>query len=898
MQIEHCRVNHLANPLGFAMEKQVFSWVVEDAKGKYQKEARILVKVGGSIAADTGWKNLDSVAATVELTLKPCTRYAWTVAVRTDAGEEAVSEENWFETGLDTWQAKWIGCDDSEPRHPVFTKRIEPGREVSSARLYICGLGLYEARWNGEKIGNEYLAPFCNNYNDWIQYQTYDVTQQLNAAGALSVELGNGWYKGRFGPDRKQKPHYGDSWKLLAQVHIAYTDGSEEIIGTDESWKVTRSSIFFSNIYDGECRDDTLPEVAPVKAIPVEAPKGTLSERYSTPVTVRQALPVKEILHTPAGETVIDVGQNMTGIFRLRVKEPKGTQIHLQFGEILQDGNFYRDNLRTAKAEYIYISDGAPHVLEPKFTFYGFRYVKVQGISHLNAEDFTALVLHSELPRAGFLETGNPLVNQLLSNIQWGQIANFLDVPTDCPQRDERMGWTGDAQVFAPTACYQRDCYAFYQKYLHDLWTEQQGNAGAVPDVVPSFGKTGCSAAWGDAACIIPWTLYEFYGDKAILEQQYASMAAWVDYITSVDGNDNGWRRHFHYGDWLALDGPKPEEQRGSTDVGMIASTQYRYCAQLTAKAAGVLGKTADAAQYEALAEQILTGIREEYFTPKGRCAVPTQTGLLLSVKYGLSPDAGRIGDDLANRLKLDGGMLKTGFVGTPLLCPVLTAAGHGDCAFDLLLNEDYPGWLYAVKLGATTVWERWNSVGENGKIAENGMNSLNHYAYGSIAQWLYQDVVGIAPALPGFRRARLAPLMNWKLGMAEAKYHSAAGCWKAGWEVQQNGDISYHCTVPFGCTAELNLPYGGGNYELEPGQFQITYTPNIPLCTVYNTKISLGELLAVPKVKAALRRIMPQIVQVPASMQGMSMRALAARTGNGIQEELFDRIDDMLAKL
>lgn len=360
MQIEHCRVNHLANPLGFAMEKQVFSWVVEDAKGKYQKKARILVKVGGSIAADTGWKNLDSVAATVELTLKPRTRYAWTVAVRTDAGEDAVSEENWFETGLDTWQAKWIGCDDSEPRHPVFTKRIEPGREVSAARLYICGLGLYEARWNGEKIGNEYLAPFCNNYNDWIQYQTYDVTQQLNAAGALSVELGNGWYKGRFGPDRKQKPHYGDSWKLLAQVHIAYTDGSEEIIGTDESWEVTRSSIFFSNIYDGECRDDTLPEVAPVKAIPVEAPKGTLSERYSTPVTVRQALPVKEILHTPAGETVIDVGQNMTGIFRLRVKEPKGTQIHLQFGEILQDGNFYRDNLRTAKAEYIYISDGAP----------------------------------------------------------------------------------------------------------------------------------------------------------------------------------------------------------------------------------------------------------------------------------------------------------------------------------------------------------------------------------------------------------------------------------------------------------------------------------------------------------------------------------------------------------
>lgn len=898
MNITSCRVNHLPNPLGFAMEKTVFSWAVEDARGKYQQAARILVKAGGSVVADTQWAELDSLAAPVEFPRKPCTRYTWTVAVRTDAGEEAVSEENWFETGLDRWQAKWIGCDDSEPRHPVFTKRIVPEKEVVSARLYICGLGLYEAHWNGGKIGGEYLTPYCNNYNDWIQYQTYDVTAQLQSPGTLSVELGNGWYKGRFGFDRKQKPYYGESWKLLAEVHMTYADGSEEIIGTDESWTVTRSHIFFSNIYDGECRDDTLPEIEAVNAVPVEAPRGVLTARYSMPVTVRQELPVKEILHTPAGETVIDVGQNMTGSFRLTVNEPAGTKIHLQFGEILQNGNFYRENLRSAKAEYVYLSDGQPHVLEPKFTFYGYRYVKVQGVSNLKAEDFTALVLHSELPRTGFLETGNPLVNQLLSNIQWGQIGNFLDVPTDCPQRDERMGWTGDAQVFAPTACFQRDSYAFFGKYLHDIWSEQQSNAGAVPDVVPSFGKTGCSAAWGDASCIIPWTLYEFYGDKTILEQQYASMTAWVDYITSVDGNDNGWRRHFHYGDWLALDAPNPEELRGGTEVGLIASTQYRYCAQLTAKAARVLGKTEDAERYEALSDQILTEIRKEYFTPTGRCAVPTQTGLLLSVQYGLSPDAKRAGEDLANRLKLDGGKLKTGFVGTPLLCPVLTATGHADMAFDLLLNEDYPGWLYAVKLGATTVWERWNSVDENGKIAENGMNSLNHYAYGSIAQWLYQDVAGIAPSAPGFRRAKLSPHMNAKLETVEAEYRSAAGCWKAGWEVLENGDVCYHCTVPFGCTAELNLPYGGGNYQLEAGEFRITYTPDVPLRTVYNTKMPLGQLLAVPKVKAALSRILPQITQVPASMQEMSMRALAARMGGGMKEEMFEKIDAMLARL
>lgn len=898
MRISNCRVNHLKNPLGFAMEKMVFSWAVEGSQGKYQKKARIIVKNGEAVVADTWWEELDSLATPVVFEKKPCTRYTWTVAVRTDAGEEAVSEENWFETGLDSWQGKWIGCDDRESRHPIFTKEITPKEKPASARLYICGLGLYEACWNGEKIGDEYLTPYCNHYNQWIQYQTYDVTDQMQNAGKLSVELGNGWYKGRFGFDRKQTPYYGDSWRLLAEVHIIYPDGSEEIIGTDESWMVTRSHIFFSNIYDGECRDDTLTKIKAVRASLVEPPKGKLTARYSTPVAIQREMPAKEIVHTPAGETVIDVGQNMTGIFRLSVNEPAGTEIHLQFGEILQDGNFYRENLRSAKAEYCYISEGKPHVLEPKFTFYGFRYVKVQGVSQLKAEDFTALVLHSELPQTGSLETGNELVNQLLSNIQWGQIGNFLDVPTDCPQRDERMGWTGDAQVFAPTACYQRDSYNFLRKYLHDIWTEQQELHGAVPDVVPSFGKDSCSAAWGDAACILPWTLYEFYGDKAILEEQYPSMTAWVDYITSLDGSDNGWRRHFHYGDWLALDGANGEEQRGGTDVGLIASTQYRLCAQLTARAAQVLGKTEDAEKYEALAERILAGIRDEYFTPTGRCAVPTQTGLLLAARYGLSVDAHRAEADLAAKLKQDGGKLKTGFVGTPLLCPVLTAAGRGDMAFDLLLNEGYPGWLYAVKLGATTVWERWNSLDENGKIAENGMNSLNHYAYGSIAQWMYQDVAGIAPAAPGFRKARLAPHMNGALGKLEAEYKSAAGCWKAGWEVLENGDISYHCTVPFGCTAELKLPYGSGEYTLEPGEFCMTYTPDVPLRIVYSTKMPLGELLQVPKVQAVLQKIMPQITQVPASMRGMSMRALAAKMGGNVPEEMFDKLDAMLSKL
>lgn len=898
MNITGCKVNHLINPLGYAMEKCVFSWVVEEAKGKRQTAARIQVHTNGQIAADTGWGNLESLAAEVQVLLHPCTRYTWTVSVRTDAGEEATSGENWFETGLDSWQGQWIGCKEDEPRHPIFFKDITPRGKVRSARLYICGLGLYEACYNGEKIGEEYLTPYCNNYNAWVQYQTYNITSQLQTPGTLSVELGNGWYQGRFGFDRNPKPYYGEGHKLLAQVQLVYADGTEEVIATDESWQVTCSNIIFSNIYDGEQRDDTLPAVTPVAACLVTPPKGRLTPRYSTPVTVQEVLSVKEIIQTPVGETVLDVGQNVTGSFRLSVHEPVGTKIHLQFGEILQQGNFYRDNLRSAKAEYIYISDGQPHVLEPKFTFYGFRYVKVQGVSNLKAEDFEALVLHSQIPQTGTLTTGYALVNHLLSNIQWGQKGNFLDVPTDCPQRDERMGWTGDAQVFAPTACYQRDCYAFYAKYLHDMATEQEALHGAVPDVIPSFGKTGSSAAWGDAACIIPMVLYEFYGDKSILESQYQSMKDWVEYIATVDGDNHGWRRHFHYGDWLALDGDSPEDQRGGTEVGLVADAQYLHCVRLVSQAARVLGKEAEAEAYEKRSEKILSGLREEYFTPTGRCAIPTQTGLLLSVRHGLSADKKRAGEDLANRLKKDGGKLKTGFVGTPLLCPVLTACGHSDLAFDLLLSEEYPGWLYAVKLGATTIWERWNSVDETGRIAENGMNSLNHYAYGSVAQWLYEDVLGIAPAAPGFRKGRLMPHFNVQLEKVEGQYASAAGLWKAGWEILPNGDVSYHCTVPFDCTAELTLLHGGGNHTLQAGDFVLTYTPDTPLRVVYSTRMPIGELLQVPRVKAALLRMMPQITQLPASMQGMSMRTLAAKMGGSMQEEMFDKLDAVLAKL
>lgn len=826
MRIASCKVNHLSDPLGYDMQTPVFSWVVSEARGRAAAASRLIVRCGDLAVADTGWAPLNSLATPLSLPLKPRTRYTWTVAVRTDAGEEGQSGENWFETARldEPWTGRWIGCDDREPRHPIFSKRIAPRKPVRAARLYICGLGLYEAAWNGQKIGAERLTPYCTNYHAWVQYQTYDITACAQAEGTLSVTLGNGWYKGRFGFNAAKEQHYyGDSWKLIADVALTYADGSEEIIGTDESWQVTRSSITFSNIYDGEWRDDTLPPLPAVPARRTDAPRGRLCARLSTPVCAREEL-TPTLLRTPAGENVLDVGQNMTGGFRLRVRAPRGTVIRLQFGELLQQGNFYRDNLRTAKAEYVYTADGEARTIEPRFTFYGYRYVKVEGIDPVDPADFTALVFYSELPRTGFLQTGSALVNQLIHNAEWGQIGNFLDVPTDCPQRDERMGWTGDAQVFAPTACYQRDCAAFFAKYLRDMDTEQQMNGGEVPPVVPSFGYKTSSAAWGDAACVIPWTVYQYTGDPAVLQAQFGSMCAWVDYMERQEEQDRGWRRHFHYGDWLALDCPAAGRGVvGATDRPFIALVYFRYSAMITAAAARVLGKEEAAQRYAALADRLLSIIRREYFTPSGRCAVPTQTGLLLTLRHGLSEDIAQAGQALRERMELDNDTLQTGFVGTPILCAELTRAGMADKAFHLLLNEDYPGWLYAVKMGATTIWERWNAVLPSGEIYGTGMVSLNHYAYGSIVHWLYHDVAGIAPLEAGFRRVRLQPHADRALGHIDAKFASAAGLWRAAWAYDADGALRYECTVPFGCAAQLVAP-DGQTQELTAGEYRFVW--------------------------------------------------------------------------
>ena len=787
-------------PLGYWMEKPVFSWQVEEAEGKAQTKARLVVRRDGETVADTGFAQLDSLAEPVEMELAPRTRYTWTVTVCTDAGEEAVSDENWFETGKENegWNAKWIG--DSQARHPMYSKHIAPAKPVKSARLYICGLGLYEA----------YYVP------------------GKDAAAAGSIET------------------------LRAEAKIG------------------------------------------------------------------EELPAAELIHTPAGETVVDLGQNIAGSFRLRIHEPKGTKIHVQVGEVLQQGNFYRDNLRSAKAEYIYISDGQEHVLQPYFTFYGYRYAKVEGVTDLKPEDFTGLAMYSDLPRNGWLETGNEMVNRLVLNTEWGQKGNFVDVPTDCPQRDERMGWTGDAEVFSPTACYQMDSYAFFAKYLYDMATEQKTRDGAVPDVIPSFGHKGIACAWGDAACVIPWVVYRFYGDKSILEGQFDSMKGWVDHIYGLEQNDQGWRKHFHYGDWLALDGPGGiDGVMGATENAFIALVYLRYSAQLTAKAAAVLGKAEEERYYSELADKMLKEIRHEYFAPSGRCCLDTQTALLLSLRHGLTVDREQTAKRLQKKFDDNDGKLQTGFVGTPILGEELTKAGLNELAYGLLFNEEYPGWLYEVKLGATTIWERWNSMLEDGSVSSTGMNSFNHYSYGSIVEWMYAYVAGIRQAEDsiGFRHVCISPVVDARLGHVDARYQSAMGLWKTSWKAVDDNHLEFRVTVPFGCQADVTLPYApeslygdkenaifahveDGVCRLEAGSYSVTYETTAPLRRIYSTATPLKELLGVTAIRVFLTEKMPQIGQVPEHMKSSSIRELAAQFTGHLEVGALETLDEALAKL
>ena len=828
----------MVNPIGFTLNEPRLSWITEAEGATTQIACQVKVASDEAfikIIYDSGKReglDIDSIGYTLPINLQPCTKYYWQIQVWTDCGD-VISPVAWFETSKmdEQWIGKWITPNwEDKSIHPLLRKSFRVTKEISQARLYVCGLGLYEAEINGKRVGNEYFTPYCNSYNNWIQYQTFDVTDNINQEdNVIGAMLGNGWYKGRFGFEGKPGNIYGDTFAFLCELIIKFTDGSTKIISSDESWKAIASNILQSNIYDGEFQDAnkgikgwscslaTDRNWAGVRQIDIDF--SLLEARRSIPVYIMENLKPVKVIITPKGETVLDMGQNMVGWVSFKIKAPKDSLIHLQYGEELQEGCFYRENLRTAKAEFKYVSNGEPAEVQPFFTFYGFRYVKVEGWpGEVRAEDFTGCVVYSDLERIGNIETSSPMVNRLFLNALWGQKGNFLDVPTDCPQRDERMGWTGDAQMFSGTACFNMDSNAFFHKFLYDLAKEQTSIGGLVPHTVPSFGMSkkddnsftsAGSSAWSEAATVIPWNLYVHYGDKAILEQQLNSMTDYVNYIRKQDDGSRLWNTGFHFGDWLALDGAGEFNVSGGTPTSLIATAYYAYSSGIVAKAAKVLGKEDMAKEYEKLSREVKEAFCEEFVLPSGQLVVDTQTAYILVLFMELVPQEFRkiIIESLRKNLEDNKYYLKTGFVGTSYFCRVLSENGYNDLAYKLLLNEGFPSWLYAIKLGATTVWERWNSLLPDGKFGELGMNSLNHYTYGSIVEWMYRNMCGINPLeeFPGFRKIRLAPQPNNLLRYAKASVNTAAGLYESGWSFEEDG-LHYEFSVPFNAQAELVL--------------------------------------------------------------------------------------------
>ncbi|MBO5253291.1 MAG: family 78 glycoside hydrolase catalytic domain [Clostridia bacterium] len=873
MRIERMKTNRIVNPLGFDLKTPTVSWTVTDTEAKKQVSARVEVSKCPEfceVLYDTGADStLSSLGVPLKLDLEPRTRYYWRVTVCADNGESAVSEAAWFETGKmqEALLGEKITPELPAETAPYMRKAFEIDGEVKSARAYFTGLGIYELYINGEKANNEYLAPNCTAYSDWIQLQTYDVTALVKSGkNAIGAILGNGWAKGRFGFDGGVASYetgeigapsnlFTREYMLLGELHVE-TDKGETVIVTDTSWQCAQNPLTFGNIYDGE-RYEAAKEIEnwssasctyadwlPVK--PYTQKVGEVTDRLSLPTVVKHVIKPK-IITTPKNELVIDVGQVVTGFLVFEADLPAGTQLRLQFGELLQDECFYRDNMRSALCEYRFISNGKKQFIRPVSTFYGFRYVKFSGVENFDGiSNMQAWVLYSDLEKIGEIETANEKVNRLYLNSVWGQRGNFLDVPTDCPQRDERMGWTGDAQAFCPTANYNMDCQAFYTKYSHDVLIDQKLLGGKTPDVSPmlvnrdgSFGDAlhGGHCGWADAAVIVPWETYLACGDKTMLENSYESMKMWADWVYRYDeahGSTRLWLgNEFHYADWLALDGPdsgfKPESVLGGTNVTFLCSAYYYKSTLFVAKAAKVLGNEADHALYAQRAEEILSAIRHEFFTPGGRCAASTQTGNAVSLVFGLAPESARahVAADLHELLERAGMHLKTGFLGTPSLCPALSANGYNEDAYTLFLQEDYPSWLYEVNMGATTVWERWNSVNPDGKISGISMNSMNHYAYGAIFEWVYKFVCGLNPTedAPGYKRAVLKPQPDRHLGAAKAKVNTAAGYYESGW-VYNGDEVTYTFVVPFDAEAEVILTDKNGEevrMTLTAGEHTVT---------------------------------------------------------------------------
>jgi alpha-L-rhamnosidase len=847
--IQPITFEHLPGALGIGTATPRLSWKASAPAGWQQAAYQLSIQTGGTVwtgeqTASTESVLLDWPAAPLSSGVKAEVR----VRVWGDANGEpsAWSEAAVVEPGLlrpADWTAVAVAPDwdedpDSDRRPPLLRRGFRLARPVASARLYVTAHGLYEVEINGQRVGNDALSPGWTVYGQRLRYYTYDVTEQLaEGDNAIGAWLADGWYRGRIGFHGGHRNLYGDKAALLAQVHVTHDDGSVTVIGTDTEWRAAYGPIRFTGLYEGEEYDAReLPDGwsrpgfddsgwSQVRAV-ARDPQ-TLVAPEGPPVRCTQEVRPVSVTEAPSGKLILDFGQNLVGRLRITVEGAAGHTVTLRHAEVLQDGEIYTRPLRGATATDRFTLAGAgTETWEPRFTIHGFRYAEVDGWTGGDPLDrIVARVYHTDMERTGWFECSNPDINRLHENVLWSMRGNFVDIPTDCPQRDERLGWTGDIQVFAPTGSFLYDCSGMLSSWLKDLAAEQLDD-GTVPWYVPFipggdyWTPLRPGAVWGDVAVLTPWTLYERFGDAGVLATQYKSAKDWVDLVERLAGPGRLWENGQQLGDWLDPTAPPEDATRAMTDPYLVATAYFARSAEHLAKAAGVLGKPDDERYYAALARDVALAFSKAYVHDDGIMASDAQTAYALALVFGLIQDdtaRAAAGRRLGELVRNNGHRVGTGFAGTPVVSEALTLAGEKDAAYGLLLERECPSWLYQLDQGGTTIWERWDSMLPDGTVHPGEMTSFNHYALGAVADWMHRVVAGIAPLEPGYRRILFKPLPGGGLTHASARHESPYGPAAISWRILDDGALEAEVVVPTGATARLELP-GAEPVELGPG--------------------------------------------------------------------------------
>ena len=757
-------------------------------------------------------------------------RATWRVKVWTDVGESDWSEPAWFETGLDAgdWIAAVASPDVPLEATALLRRAFTVTGPVASARLHLTAHGVVEAELNGRRVGDHVLDPGWTSYGHRLRYRTIDVTDLLvEGDNVLGARVSDGWFRGRLGFGEGRSAVYGDRLGLIAQLELVGSDGGRTVVATDDRWRWAPGPTTRASLYDGEHHDARLEPRgwsspgfddgawAPVTAAPSDAT--LLVAPTGPPVRITETVPVVATTTSPSGRTIADFGQNLVGRLRIRVDGAAGEEVVLRHAEILEDGELCTEPLRVVEAtdRYFAAGDDGGEAWAPRFTFHGFRYAELTG----PVAEVVAEVCHSDLRRTGWFSCSDERVDQLHRNVVWGMRGNFLDVPTDCPQRDERLGWTGDLTVFSPTACFLYDVAGLLDSWLEDVAAEQD-ETGALPLVVPDvLGYTFPTAVWGDAVVDVPWTLHQRFGDPEPAVRLYPNMVRWLELIESQWDEQGHWAARHHLGDWLDPAAPPDNPGAGRTDPHLVANAWYCQSLGRVAQIAALAGLDADVDRWRTVEAQARAEFGRRYVHADGTMASDSQTAYALAIRLGLVDGDRRVtaGERLVTLVEAEGHRIGTGFVGTPLVCDALCDVGAVDTAYELLLQTECPSWLYPLQHGATTVWERWDGIRPDGTRNPGEMNSFNHYALGAVADWLHRSVAGLAPAEPGYRRLRIRPLPGRRLDHAEARHDTPYGRAEAGWRRVGN-EVVVHATVPPGTMATIELPDGRVPFDAAPG--------------------------------------------------------------------------------